>query len=347
MKADPLDKGIPKRLRMIFWDLWKEKVNRLKLEILDGVYGRAPKLVANIFKVHFPMFVESVSEELKKEGYRFSSFGPEALPKDTIYCFRKDGFVLYVIEQPPCIRHIKYKDAGAYHCGDIALREYDIALPFVVFFVLFRNGLFVKNYVVFRKEKTRSWYDQIFLPALPNVLQIFYPVAGLNNDLPVDFSICYGSNMELPIKDDTPKDEAANIVIDAFWNNIFNTDAKNHFEESTKKIAKISTWERWQKETTEDPNFILGINWIPDPKSRTILSFVGDIIGGAVDETLNQNVVLENINLIQRRFERSLAEELQEEVGDILHLPLSTQKETENRGKTWFHRLIDRCKKFI
>jgi len=202
------------------------------------------------------------------------------LPQNTRYVERvgRQGLLL-VIEESPRVRtvNVEMDMVGTIEKLKITghLKEYGyenwleenkkipykfrLAFPYIVYVMFMDGGSLVSAHPYYRLHPLTSLEDYLLKPNLPNI--------GSGG------ALCLGSNPQ----DGHTKNpfEAANVALEKFWVNAFNTDYASRYT-SYDKIPFVSDWLTWQYHTIQDPMFIYSVPWIKEPK--ILIDAIKDVI---------------------------------------------------------------------
>lgn len=220
----------------------------------------------------------------------------EVVPSGTKLLKQIGNYKLVVVEYPPQVRTLHFANE---HTEGGGVGHFKLALPYTVFLV-WVNTL-DKN--VNQCATVRMGYLKKPLDSLQSII---YP-SNLPNTKN-DFSICMGGTWTDQISKQTqaelhgqaPKKPIAKIVEDAvsyFWNSTFNNDIPDQFRHGVGLDPRISSLNRWARETEIDPLFMLKIDWrggkhlsqlFSESVSQDIKIQIGPIVDRAVGEAGRQ-----------------------------------------------------------
>ncbi|MBI3098424.1 MAG: hypothetical protein HYY93_09315 [Planctomycetes bacterium] len=173
------------------------------IEIVDGVVRLVDRTV-----------VKAVSLAHFKESL-FSTMGFETpiLPPGTVYFAQRRSRSVYVLEQEPCTRTIRYRPGRS---GDtMEPKEYTIPLPWTYFISVFQSFAMEELFVFFRRERVEQRRDELCFAPLPNLFD--------------DGKVCLG-DFRFDVTSAIPLRVAG--VTGFFWSSIFNVEATVLYEHS-------------------------------------------------------------------------------------------------------------------
>jgi hypothetical protein len=207
--------------------------------VIHGYVSRVEQRLYNIVSDIAEEVIEDFAENTSTQLDKFSNDWVEAndlvvVPKNTkLFKAYPKGSIM-VLEFPPAVRATPFKSKkgdGIFH----------LAFPYVVFVIFISDigSSFVR--VGFANKPLKDLKSELFLPYLPNVDS--------------NFALC----MNLPFDDDDSLVEKANSIIEEFWGSHFNNDLAENFEKHVD--ARVSTLDRWARESERNPLFVLDIKW--------------------------------------------------------------------------------------
>ncbi len=188
-------------------------------------------------------------------------------PEGTKFFFSAGKTKVFIIEQKPQKHRIRF-DQGLIQLDpraadrDIGWRTIvELAFPYVIFVVEFKEKNFCDLWVFYRNSPLTSLDDKLCVPNLPNIHR-HYPIACL-------------TEMRLKAKSLAGKAEE---IITGFWRSVFtNHIAEGYFEMSLRDKAHFGSIWQWERSSREDMSFVTKVKWI---RSRwTIRSVIKDICG--------------------------------------------------------------------
>lgn len=215
---------------------------------------------------------------------RFDS-GDLILP-DGVKAVRSEGsFTIVVHETSPQVYSLKWiaGDSPTPFGNGSKYRTVRIALPYLVTLLVFRNGSTAQPLTLsefsecfFRVAPLESFDDELLYPALLNCSK-FTPPEGR----PLAWICTQHLNFTTVNREPTPARRLRagfRALRHCLLETGFNYSSENHegaswFGESRGVDERISTVERWQEATTQDPLFVLEVPWL-----KTGLS-LGQIVG--------------------------------------------------------------------
>ncbi len=243
--------------------LIKSDRNVFRQKLLEALSDQASQVFATATKKHLAELVLRIRQETSVSDSSSVSDDNVAslpLPTGTRFVFRKGKMTTFVIEQPPQKRTLKIMNEG----GDRS-EMVQLALPYVVFFIVLRGRRSDKAYVLFRKAPLRSVRDELLCPALPNIFG--------------DFSVCFAPSAAR----DTLA-EMAEESIASFWGGRF---IKTEVVTEAHRRTPI---EDWAEGSRKDSLFGISHPWMSAKQSvasmmeKISAEFVADTIAGQKKE---------------------------------------------------------------
>lgn len=186
-----------------------------------------------------------------------------------------------VTEQPPAVRNISVNGT-----------RYSVSLPYIInlftlkqFFHEEAFGLELNRiwaFTFYRKMPLRGWDDELLLCNLPNVESkpwnenMSMATIGWTcfNNVPDNLKyVNSGVNRDGNIEEDV--DVAVNhalSLVDYYLMSDFdlNSETSSCFYETAETIPEVSTFERWEEESTKNPQLAYELDWIKHPEDATL-----------------------------------------------------------------------------
>lgn len=198
---------------------------------------------------------------------RLSSTYERMLPPNCRYIKQTSRGYIVIIEESPSYRTVKFNSSYPIHSRLAELAKlnkvekygyknylethsqpyhFNIALPYVVFFLLISNNNTVDGGKVFlRTNQMIGLSDYLLLAPFPNISDGGY--------------ICFGSDVKGQQKSLYSATQHAIMV---WWSAIFNSDYMYNVR-SYENIPIINNIFEWEYFSQKDPMFIYNINWVP------------------------------------------------------------------------------------
>lgn len=203
------------------------------------------------------------------------STGRCVLPFGIRSVISQGNLTVWVWEKPPHIARLSWirENSPSPYGPGTTYRNVRIGLPYLIILAVFArdsNGmptLLCKDECFFRTEPLKSLDDKLFYPGLLNCSK--FP-GGRKSRAPLSW-ICTQYLKPTPkmhSKDPSDRFQAGfEAVRYCLLETSFNMSSEHHegnswYGESKKIDARISTIERWEKETVKDPLFALDVPWI-------------------------------------------------------------------------------------
>jgi hypothetical protein len=262
--------------------------NDFRKKLLEGMGKEASAALGKIAKKHLANLVLRIRQEALADDTANPSddkAGPLALPTGTRFIIRKGKMTVFIIEQPPQTRSIKLMDDNGMK-SEICM----LAMPYVVFMVVMRGRKSDAMYAFFRKKPLRSMSDELFNPALPNMLS--------------ENKVCFSPAAAKPSLAETAEESIAN-----YWGGRF---IKTH---DPKSLTKLD-FDRWVDLTRTNPLFALSYDWNrtdKTPDSMIVLIQKEFAVEGEKQKDADGGKkIMQTLNTFVDSMEASAANELKE-----------------------------------
>ncbi|MBI5153503.1 MAG: hypothetical protein HZA36_03545 [Parcubacteria group bacterium] len=133
-----------------------------------------------------------------------------------------------------------------------------LALPWIYFIVIFRDGYLENLYVFYRDASLTNLDDMLYLPNLPNIQS-------------QHLTCCLGNNPFVSLKNDNWSE----TLFTYFWGSSF-FETRDSFiefyEDAKKRIPELKDLETWEKMSIQNPLFVLKLPW---KKALTLRTLIG------------------------------------------------------------------------
>lgn len=233
--------------------------NGFRQKLLEELGKQSAQVFTAAIKKHLAELVLRIRQEASEDGPSdptASGADSLALPSGTRFAVRKGKMTIFVIEQPPQKRTIKVMESGGERSEMVQL-----ALPYVVFFIVLRGRRSDKAYVLFRDAPLRDVKDALLCPALPNVHG--------------DFQICFAPSAARDSLAEMAEESVGN-----FWGGRFiRTEI---LSEAHRQLGL----ETWSQRSGKDALFGLTHRWIP--AKETVASMLKKISAEFTADTVAQ-----------------------------------------------------------
>ncbi|MBI2632983.1 MAG: hypothetical protein HYW78_01160 [Parcubacteria group bacterium] len=209
--------------------------------------------------------LKDACEKIKDTG----SFMTPLLPPGTKYYIKKKRDEIFVIEIPPQVRTVLWKEwkKNGKTIEKAVLKKVTLAFPFIILVINTRSGIGKNACCFYRTVPLQGIDDLLYHSNLENVYSI-------------------GSNMCLPLDQKYEVDNGAvfaTFVINSLWNGIFTDDLSgSDFAHSHDIHRSLKSVEAWEKATKKNPLFVLDIPWIQSAYT----------VRGLIDYLMSRNDVL-------------------------------------------------------
>lgn len=234
-------------------DLIKEDRNGFRKELLERIRSAS----ANVFIAQLKKRIaelalvvkEATTPEVRYTKKRILvTSNASALPTGTKFVFSGSGKTYYVIEQYPHVRTIGWS-------GEKEQGRWAFAFPYIVFVVVVGNKKkdFISLHVFYRNEPLTNTSDELFYPALPDMMHGKYEKRDLFAEA------CFpGTDISGNV------DAVVSAALQVFWNSDFKLDVHqgNFFPLYKNKLPQIWNLKTWHAASKKNPNFVLSLPWI-------------------------------------------------------------------------------------
>lgn len=218
------------------------------------------------------MPLEALLTHLGRNGPSTLDASDLLLPDGVKWITSRRGHTVFVHQTPPAVHNLKWiaPDSPAKHGPETTYRQVRIALPYVIVLAFFeprRDGLLKlgdRNECFFRNEPLRSPDDRLLYPALLNCSKFESSTKPLS-------WICTQHLARTRVPTGTGNNERVRRGIQDLMQCMlgtgFNYSSEHHeiaswFTESMQVDRRVSTVERWEQATREDPAFASGVPWL-------------------------------------------------------------------------------------
>lgn len=226
-----------------------EAMKRYQQKINVGVQDSVSDLL-DTFKQKITESVFSTADTWQEASGR----DPILYPKGCRFCYVRGDSTIVVIEEDPKVRSLSFEgnmlgiDSLIQGSGQ---QRVGLSLPYVVFLVLFRNGIFISLYSGWRTRPLTGLDDLLYKPLLPNI----------HNNM----QVCLGLvNVEGDVS------AVSQSVITNFWNSRFNSDLSDTWWDKGIVSSHLRSATTWEEKTEENPMFILDLDLSKVIGSRTV-----------------------------------------------------------------------------
>ena len=218
-----------------------------------------------------------VELELPLEPYldRLASELAASHPRETILPYgcrwydRRQRAEALILEEPPSTRRIRFAARRALTGDEAPEESFDLAFPYVIYAFIFLDGNFEEMKIFYRPAPLLSRDDELYLSNLFNV--------QLSRGHRAHNRACLRPKPDVrgfPLAQQTEK------IINHFWNTEFNQDVEDSgFHHYVSKHPEMDSLSRWEKESLDDPLFVLRFPW------ETAGTTLGDLITGLLEQT--------------------------------------------------------------
>lgn len=259
--------------------LTDEKLGAFKQEIVASIQESLEvKVSRNIKEQILAPLRDILSEQLPLVN---NSGSIDALPEGTKFFFSHGGRQIVVIEQKPQLRsldfHTDFRGGGG---------RYNLAFPYVIFLLIFRNGEFNGLCIYYANKPMGSLDSEVFSSNLPNV--------DRSNGVCTGFRGCQSSSLAGKVEE----------VIAHFWQSQFNNDLSGNYSDMATRGGVFSKLKTWQKASQEDPLFVLRVNWLKCDYNCYPNQIISSQMGGTLvskitnfDHLISQALESEGVNI--------------------------------------------------
>lgn len=205
-----------------------------------------------VMRVPLVKLVEALTREAPKVTFADGS----PIPDSVRYVHTRETATLAVVELAPQVRQVRWvaDDSPARHGDGTCYDSVNLAFPFIILLVLFRDGILSGfQQLFYRTRPLSSEQDELFLPNLLNCAMAYGFVSV--------FCLRKLDNIA-----GRPLGHQIGKVIEHLWDAGFNESMNAHgsyWERMREENLdpRISSVESWERATEEDPLFMTKISW--------------------------------------------------------------------------------------
>ena len=235
-----------------------ETINKYQQKVNVGLQDSISDLLDS-FKL-------KVTEEIfnRAGAWRVANRDCFLFPRGCRFCFTRGDTAVAVIEQDPQIRSILFgpnmlgptPDGGGSNTTDERIM---LAMPYVLFVLQFKGGVFKSLYTGWRMAPLKSLDDALHQPLMPNIHE-----GG---------SVCLGVSF-------TPggvtMSERTDSIISYYWNSKFNNDLSSHWWGKKDIDRRLESARTWSDCTIDNSMFMLDVDLprLGDKTVRSMLDFL-------------------------------------------------------------------------
>ncbi|MDO8669560.1 MAG: hypothetical protein Q7K65_04680 [Candidatus Buchananbacteria bacterium] len=230
------DNSVTQRMAEMLQGLTDEKLTAFKQEVVASIQESLQLRISQKIKEQILTPLRGIlAEQVPLVNDRGSV---DALPEGTKFFFSHGETQIVVVEQKPQMRTLHFMDefVGGDGC-------YNLALPYVIFVIIFHEGQFRLLYLYYANKPMVSLDSQVFHSNLPNIHG--------GHDVCLGFRGCRATSLSGKVEE----------VIAHFWQSRFNNDLNDwyrHFADQERVFRNLASW---QKASQDDPLFVLKVNW--------------------------------------------------------------------------------------
>ncbi len=171
------------------------------------------------------------------------------LPPGTRWAIVRGRALVIAVEQPPQVRRVNWSEKTLDEPG--SYRETCLAVPYIVYLLLFYDGSFEEMRLYYRTAPLVSEEDALCMPNLWNI--------AASESLVSKCRVCLRGR---PAFDDLTVAGQAQTAIEFFWSAGFNVDIEsNCFRRAVALDGRIATLDAWERASAADPLFPLAVQW--------------------------------------------------------------------------------------
>lgn len=187
------------------------------------------------------------------------------LPERTRFFQDQGDYLMVVIEDDPQIRNTFWdwdtiedeyrqvrgrksvkKDFGVKKPGELKKTTFQLAFPYILYFLLFHQGIFNGMWLFYRTEPLRSEKDILLVSNLLNI--------GSGQE------VCLGNGREDINKSQSISRQTSD-AIQGFWNSRFNGELTGRYYSYQEEVKEFETVWDWERASKENPLFPLRVCW--------------------------------------------------------------------------------------
>lgn len=259
---------------------WFEKTNPDIIEISED----SVTLFRNngkTFKSEHRVLIADFIGKVRLNEARVSNISTPLLPSNTKYYAMNNGVEVYVIEQSPQIRVIKWPIAKGKKGN--AFRSYKLAFPYIVFICVVIDG----KLAIIEGETPKCYYRTAPITSLNDAL--FH--TNLMNVSSETGGLFFGTSQN---DWEEGSREQMNKLLGNFWDSVPKKDMSSgcDFRFSAKIDRRIASVRTWQKESSSNSLFPLRLPWLKsaDTIHEAVLSSLDNFSSLKVEREKIQHV---------------------------------------------------------
>jgi hypothetical protein len=232
----------------------EKKYQRLKQSVLGNLSDKSDGLIRNL-RSSITSQIWGTYQQYKEKAEEL----PIVWPRNMRITFSAGNATVLMLEQEPQVRSVivneKVAGRSANHATEITEQgnfTYRLAFPYIYFLVLYLNGRYSSVEAYFANKSITDLMDTISDAPLPNI--------HYRENIPY---VCMGNDFAHHLRGKSFA-EQNHYIISEFWQRSFNMDLGRGGYDDIDGLRNLKTW---QKNSEEDPTFVLGLRW---PKKTTV-----------------------------------------------------------------------------
>lgn len=198
----------------------------------------------------------------------------EIYPDGVRFLFAEGDTTLVVVEEKPQVRTVFFAD-DILRAEDVELEKdqpgLQLAFPYTVFLIVFREGYFSELYAFYRTEPLATLDDRLLRPNLPNVDD--------NGFVCLQFPDRFGKKDTLA--------ERVESVVSYFWQSYFNTHMLEYnYRPYRLRDRRLDGLRAWEKASKDDALFVFDVNWFAT--ERNLRGLIRELSRHATDTSVGK-----------------------------------------------------------
>ncbi len=198
----------------------------------------------------------------------------EIYPDGVRFLFAEGDTTIVVVEEKPQVRTVFFAD-DILRDEDVELEKdqpgLQLAFPYTVFLIVFREGYFDQLCVFYRTEPLATLDDRLLRPNLPNVAS--------DGFVCLQFPDRFGKRDTLA--------ERVESVMSYFWQSYFNTHmSADNYRPYRLRDRRLDGLRAWEKASKDDMLFVFDVNWFAT--ERNLRGLIRELSRHATDTSVGR-----------------------------------------------------------
>lgn len=253
-------------------DIIEKRYNRMSQTFIGGIADEAEGLSNDVQFALCEKIWDSF-QQMKEQ----QEDSPYVIPRNCRMAYTKGDRTVVVIEQEPQTRTLEFAPEllssreiqNACGNGSHGYYRFNLAFPYVYFYIVFDRGKFNYLEVYFRNKPMNSMRETMYFAPLPNIF---------HNKGPDYMPMCLGQDFWDWFGDVKNKSIAAqaDYVVSHFWQAAFNNHLGKFGMDRNDLDERVRNYARWQEETMKNPLFVLTVDWRSHQSVKGVIEHILD-----------------------------------------------------------------------